>query len=115
MHYVADDGVMAGQLRRLLQLTELPNVTVRVLPFSVGVHRAHKGHFMILEIPAALGSDVVYIEGHAGETFLENESDVDLYRDVFADALARSLDAGTSREVVRRLAQDHAPPGKARP
>jgi hypothetical protein len=26
---------------------------------------------------------------------------VDLYRDVFDDALARSLDAGASREVVR--------------
>jgi hypothetical protein len=112
---VGGDGVMSGQLHRLLQLMELPNVTVRVLPFGAGLHRAHKGHFMILEIPAALGSDVVYIEGHAGETFLETESDVDLYRDVFADALARSLDAGASREVVRRLAHDNAPPGKASP
>ena len=57
-------------------------------------------HFMLLEIPDDLGSDLVYIEGHAGETFLEARTDVDLYRDVFDDALARSLDAGASGEAV---------------
>jgi transcriptional regulator with XRE-family HTH domain len=112
---VGGRGVMAAQMRRLLELAELSNVLIRVLPFTAGLRRAHMGHFMILEIPAALGSDLVYIEGHAGETFLETESDVDLYRDVFGDALARSLDAGASREVVRRFAHDHAPPGKVPP
>ena len=64
---------------------------------------------MILEIPPALGSDLVYIEGHAGATLLERESDVDLYAEVFADALARSLEPGASAELVRRCAHDHAP------
>jgi transcriptional regulator with XRE-family HTH domain len=110
---IVAEGVMDAQLDHLLQLTSLPNVTIRVLPFSAGPRRAHKGHFMILEIPRALGSDVVYIEGHAGETFLEAESDVDLYRDVFDDALARSLEPDESREVIRRNAHHrHAPPGK---
>jgi hypothetical protein len=72
-------------------------------------------HFMLLEIPDDLGSDLVYIEGHAGETFLEAPSDVDLYRDVFDDALARSLDAGASRDAVGNSAAHFAPPGKAPP
>lgn len=70
---------------------------------------------MLLESSADLGSCVVYIESHAGETFLESESDVDLYRDVFDDALARSLDAGESREVVRSSTSHFTPPGKASP
>jgi transcriptional regulator with XRE-family HTH domain len=112
---VGGPDVMTAQMRHLLDLMELPHVVIRVLPFTAGLRRAHMDHFMLLEIPDDLGSDLVYIEGHAGETFLESESDVDLYRDVFADALARSLDAGASREVVRRFAHDHAPPGKALP
>jgi transcriptional regulator with XRE-family HTH domain len=112
---VGGGGVMAAQMNHLLRLAELSNVAIRVLPFSTGLCRAHMGHFMILEIPAALGSDIVYIEGHAGETFLEAESDVDLYRDVFDDALARSLDPDESREVLRRCAHHHAPLGKAPP
>jgi transcriptional regulator with XRE-family HTH domain len=112
---VGGPDVMTAQMRHLLDLMELPHVVIRVLPFTAGLRRAHMDHFMLLEIPDDLGSDLVYIEGHAGETFLESESDVDLYRDVFADALARSLDAGASREVVRRFAHDHAPLGKAPP
>ena len=107
---IGGPDVMATQTQHLL---DLPNVTVRVLPFAAGLRRAHMGHFMILKIPAALGSDLVYIEGHAGETVLENESDVDLYRDVFDDVLARALDVGATREVIRRCAYDHAPRGKA--
>lgn len=109
---VGGPDVMAGQMRHLLELMEFPNVIVRVLPFASGLLRAHLGHFMILEIPAALGSDIVYVEGHAGATLLELESDVDLYADVFADALDRSLEPGASREVVRRCADDHAPRGR---
>jgi transcriptional regulator with XRE-family HTH domain len=107
--------VMAAQMRHLLDLMALPNVTVRVLPFTAGLRRAHMGHFMILEIPRALGSDLVYIEGHAGETLLEVESDVDLYRDVFDDVLAHALEVDETREVIRRCAYDHAPRGKAPP
>jgi hypothetical protein len=110
---VGDPEVMAAQMRHLLDLMALPHLVVRVLPFSAGIRRSHQGHFMLLEIPDDLGSDVVYIERHAGDTLLESESDVDLYRDVFDDALARSLDAGASREAVRRSASYFAPPGKA--
>ena len=112
LRVVGDPGVMAAQLRHLVDLVDSPHVVVRVLPFTAGPRRSHHGHFMLLEIPDDLGSDVVYIEGHAGGKFLESESDVDLYRDVFDDALARSLDAGASREAVRRSATQFAPPGR---
>lgn len=105
---VGGPKVMAAQMRHLLELMERPHLGVRVLPFAAGLRRAHMGHFMLLEIPDDLGSDLVYVEGHAGETFLESESDVDSYRNVFDDALVRSLDAAQSREVVRRCAHDPA-------
>ena len=113
LRVVGAPDVMRAQVRHVLALMELPHVTVRILPFSAGVRRSHMGHFMLLEIPDDLGSDLVYIEGHAGETILESESDVDLYRHVFDDALVRSLDAGASRDAIRRSAPDAAPPRKA--
>jgi transcriptional regulator with XRE-family HTH domain len=115
LRVVGGPDVMAAQLRHLLDLMELPHIVVRVLPFGVGLRRCHQGHFMLLEIPDDRGSDVVYIEGHAGETFLEGESDVDVYRDVFDDALAHSLDGRASREAVRIHAIRFAPPGKVLP
>ena len=106
---VGGPDVMAAQMRHLLDLMALPHVVVRVLPFTAGVHRSHMGHFMLLEIPDDLGSDLVYIEGHAGETFLEAESDVDLYRDVFDDALRRSMGVEASRGAVLRRTSPSAP------
>lgn len=110
---VGGPAVMAPQLERILEMAGLPHVTVQVMPFSAGMLRAHIGHFVLLEIPDSQGSDVVYIEGHAGETFLEGSADVDLYREVFADALQHALSPDASRDLVRRYLEQYASPGKA--
>jgi Domain of unknown function (DUF5753) len=81
-----------------------------VLPFAVGLHRAHAGPFQILEFPDQVRADVVFIEDPAGDTY-ENQSDVDLYKDALADVADRALDPETSREIVRRYEFQHVPPG----
>jgi hypothetical protein len=96
---VGSPAVMAEQLRELRLRSTLPNVTVRVLPFTVGLHRAHAGPFQILEFPDQAGSDIVFVEGPAGDTY-ENESEVELYKDVLVDVADRALDPVTSRELV---------------
>jgi transcriptional regulator with XRE-family HTH domain len=108
---VGSPAVMAEQLRALRERSALPNVIVRVLPFSIGLHRAHAGPFQILEYPDQVGADVVFVEGPAGDTY-ENESDVDVYKDVLADVAGRALDPVASREIVHRYELQHAPPGR---
>ncbi|MFC5231789.1 helix-turn-helix transcriptional regulator [Pseudonocardia zijingensis] len=110
---VGSPEVMAAQLRLLRERSELPNIIVRVLPFSIGLHRAHAGPFQILEFPDQVGADVVFIEGPAGDTY-ENESDVDLYKDVLADVADRALDPAASREIVQRYERKYAPPEEHR-
>lgn len=110
---VGSAAVMAAQLRQIDELVDLPNVTFRVVPFDAGLLRAHVGHFVLLEIPAASGSDVAYVEGHAGEAFLDSPSDVDLYKDVFSDALEHALPPADSRLLVRRYLADHTHDRKA--
>lgn len=105
---VGSPAVMAAQLQSVLDRSELPNVSVRVLPFAAGLHRAHSGSFVLLEFPSEVGADVVYVEGHAGDSYLENRSDVELYRDVLADVTRRALDPDASRALVRRYQLDHA-------
>jgi transcriptional regulator with XRE-family HTH domain len=107
---VGDRTIMAAQMRRLLEMAELPTVTLRVFPFGAGTVRAHMGHFVILDIPDDLGSTVVYSEGHAGETFLDGASDVDVYDDVFTEVRGRALAPRASCDLVRRYLDD---PGRA--
>ena len=106
---LGDPGVMAAQLDRLLEDSRLPNVTIRVLPFVAGIRRAHAGHFALLEIPRDLGSDVVYVEGHAGDTYLDAEPDVDRYREVFDDVLGHALAPDATRELIIYYRAQHAP------
>jgi transcriptional regulator with XRE-family HTH domain len=99
---VGGPAVMRAQLQQLDGIAELPNVEIRILPFAAGILRAHAGQFVLLEIPAGLGSNVVYIESHAGESYLESASDVDRYGDVHADALRHALPEGESRTMIVR-------------
>jgi transcriptional regulator with XRE-family HTH domain len=105
---VGSHEVMAEQLETVLNRAELPNVTVQVLPFVVGLHRAHAGSFVVLEFPVGVGADIVYIEGHAGDTYLESRPDVHLYKDVLADVRSQALDPVASRELIARYQMDHA-------
>jgi hypothetical protein len=107
---VGGAAVMADQLRLLLDLSRRPNITIRVLPFGEGFHRALAGPFVVLEFPPGIGADVVYIESHAGDQYLERPSDVDLYKDVFADATRRALDPEASRGLISRCLSMHDSP-----
>lgn len=100
--------VMADQLKSILDLVAMPTISVQVLPFVAGLHRAHAGSFVVLEFPSGVGADVVYIEGHAGDTYLEGVSDVHLYKDVLADVATRALGPRESRELIARYQEDHA-------
>lgn len=110
---VGTPALMAAQLERLLERSAMGNIDIRVLPFEAGYHRAHNGSFVILQFQEGSGTDVVYIEGHAGDTYLESASDVDLYKDVLRDVTDRALDPETSRALIDRYLHVHAPRGKA--
>jgi transcriptional regulator with XRE-family HTH domain len=96
---VGSPALMGGQLRHLLELSERDNVTIQVLPFSAGFHRALAGPFVVLRFPPG-AADVVFIEGHAGDRYLESQADVDLYNNVFADVTRRALPPNRSRDLI---------------
>ncbi|GAA2889581.1 helix-turn-helix transcriptional regulator [Pseudonocardia halophobica] len=94
--------VMAQQAEHLLELGNLPNVSIQVLPFEIGMHRALAGQFTVLRFADELAGDVVHIEGSAGDTYLEAPSDVDLYTKIFDDVAGVSLSPGDSAELIAR-------------
>jgi transcriptional regulator with XRE-family HTH domain len=95
--------VMAEQLGKLLVTADLPNVTIQVLPFAAGTHPALESNFNILELPDP-ASDVIFVEGLAGSTYLERDADLHKYREVMARlqslALSSADTIGLMREVL---------------
>jgi transcriptional regulator with XRE-family HTH domain len=71
--------VMKAQLRHLLELTALPNVTLQMVPFHLGGHAAAGGPFTILRFAEPELADVVYLEQLTSALYLDKRRDVDDY------------------------------------
>jgi transcriptional regulator with XRE-family HTH domain len=64
---VGGADVMREQLTRLLELSDLPNVLLQVVPFSSGAHPGTLvGPFIILRYSHQQDPDVVYVEANSG-------------------------------------------------
>jgi DNA-binding transcriptional regulator YiaG len=110
---VGGDAVMRDQLMRLIEATELPNVTLQVLPFAAGAHAAMDGTFAILDFPEAEDPDVVYAENATGGLFLEKAEELKKYSSIFDTIRAAALTPEESAVMIARLIEE--PPWKSRP
>ncbi|MFD0782688.1 helix-turn-helix domain-containing protein [Micromonospora azadirachtae] len=107
---VGNRGVMAGQLSRLIEAAELPNVSVRVLPFAAGPHSgAVAGSFVILDFPATKGGraapepPIAYSESLTGALYLDKPDELDAYRAAWKSVEALALDTAQSTEMIKRI------------
>jgi hypothetical protein len=78
---VGGDETLRGQLRRLIELANSPNISIRVLPLSVGAHPGGEGPFRIIDLRPPDPS-VVHFE-HPNMVPPIDESEVRLYLDIF--------------------------------
>jgi hypothetical protein len=79
---VGSRAIMRAQLGRLIEMSELPNVTVKVVPYEAGPLPVPNNKFIILSFAAAL-PDVVFIEGLTGDLYIERKEDTDTYNTAF--------------------------------
>jgi transcriptional regulator with XRE-family HTH domain len=101
---VGGPSVMKAQLRRLIEATELPHVTLQVVPFGVGAHAGMEGPFLILGFPEQADPDVVYVENTTSGSYLEDPSDVYRYTLMFDHLRASALNTTETLRVVREAA-----------
>lgn len=80
------EQVMRAQLKRLIADARRPNITIQVLPFSIGTHQAMAGSFEVLAFSDSDDNDLALVESHLGLLYLEKEHDVEVYEQIF-DAL----------------------------
>jgi DNA-binding XRE family transcriptional regulator len=103
---VGGPGVMKGQLERLLDATELPNVTLQVLPLDTGAHPAMVGSFSVLRFPDQELPDVVYLEHLTGASYLNKPDEVDQYLHVMESICVRAAAPDQTVELLSRLLDD---------
>jgi transcriptional regulator with XRE-family HTH domain len=92
--------VMEAQIAYLIEQASRPNITIQLLPYSVGAHAAEGGAFTLLRFAEADLPDVVYLEHLTGAQYIERPEDVEQY----ARAMDRiSVDALHPDDTVQAL------------
>ncbi|AWN30838.1 helix-turn-helix transcriptional regulator [Streptomyces sp. NEAU-S7GS2] len=95
--------VMADQLRHLLKMTELRNVTLQIAPFSLGGLAAAGGPITILRFLEPDLPDIVYLEQLTSALYLDKRDDVDHYLAVMDRLSAQSESPRESVAILERL------------
>lgn len=96
-----DPPVMIGQLRRLLNLADRPNVSVLVLPYAARTSHALEGAFVLMELRR--GDPVVRLEAYRGTTTLSNSRDVRDYQAAVEDIRRQAMNEAESASFIGRL------------
>ena len=84
LHFIMDEAVirrmvggpdlMRGQLRRLRELADAPNVTMRIVPFTYGIYERLRVPYVLFEFAEAEDEDVLYVENPLGELIIRENS-----------------------------------------
>jgi transcriptional regulator with XRE-family HTH domain len=74
--------VMSAQLERLVEAAQLPNVTIQVIPFTLGAHPGVESNFNVLQMRAPTPG-VVFVEGLVGSIYLERPEELKRYQQIF--------------------------------
>jgi len=97
-----DQSVMHNQLQRLAEVSELPNVTIRILPLNTN-HGLAVDSFTIFQFGKAHETvlhDVVSLEHVTNELHVEGDTDTHHFRLAFDHLVEESLSPQESREVI---------------
>ena len=98
------DGETGGrQLKHLLEVAEMPNVALQVLPFRSGSHSPAGGAFSLLRFGEPELPDVVYIEQLVSALYLDRREYVDRYTEVMDRLSVESLTPRATTQFLRRL------------
>ncbi|MDQ3579959.1 MAG: helix-turn-helix domain-containing protein [Actinomycetota bacterium] len=96
-----DAGVMRDQLERLIQLTDLPNVTINILPTARGLRAVTFGDFTLLALPS--GREIVYVEALYESRYVHDRDEVRGYNLMVDSVRSELLDAEESVMLIKQV------------
>lgn len=104
LHQIIGGGeVMKEQLARLLELSELPNMTIRIVPRVAGAHIGLNGSFTVM---SATTGDVAYASAAGGGRLIATLEEVRQYSLRYDRIGQQALPEMLSRDVIRRAMEE---------
>ncbi|MFI1352444.1 DUF5753 domain-containing protein [Streptomyces sp. NPDC020898] len=98
-------ATMREQLRRLLDVSEMPNITVQLMPLNSTAHPGVVGGFTLTGFPQPMPS-VVLLENLSGATYVEGD-DATPFAKAFERIRATALPVEDSLARIAELEEGH--------
>lgn len=95
---IGGSDVMLDQLRHLLDVSELPNVRLQIMPAGSGWHPGLDGPFMVIE--PADGPPIVHLENRRAGLFFHEPDDVKAYQLAVEKIRKLALSPTASAELI---------------
>jgi transcriptional regulator with XRE-family HTH domain len=99
----AHRDMATAQLHHLASRAELPNVSLRILPFSAGLHRSMSGSFTLLEFAPGVSSPIAYQEYAVGGHLVDDHNEVRELSGAYDQLQAQALDESNSLHMILEL------------
>lgn len=106
---VGTKAVMAGQVRRLIELMRLPNVLLQIVPFDAGISGAVVNQpVTLLRFPKDGLPDIVYLEQRTGAQYLDGVEETEVYRGALDTLCVEALSKEETLAKLERAASLYA-------
>jgi transcriptional regulator with XRE-family HTH domain len=99
---------MHAQLLQLIERSALPNVTLLVMPDGLGGHAGLTGPLAVFQFETS-ARPVVYVEGQAGNLYLEKDDDLRRCQQTMNHILADAPGPDRSLALIRQVAKEMKP------
>jgi hypothetical protein len=103
---VGGPDVLRAQLRHLIEICGLPQVTVQILTFSRGGHAAEGGPVTILRLPGGGLPDVVYLEQLTTGLYPDRPAEIECYWDAMNRLVVEAESPDETPTILHRILQE---------
>ncbi len=103
---VGSPQVMRAQLDRLLEATEMPNVTLQIAELAAGHHPGTYSPFVLFRFAVPEIPDMVYVEYLTGALYLDHRDEVAEHMEAMDRMVALAESAKRSREILAQLRRE---------
>ena len=100
--FVSRPHLMHSQLLHLLDMTEMRNVRIQVIPSATAPTPAMLGVFTLFQFPEPWPT-VVNTENLRGGQFVEDPTEVKIFEDAFDRVVSAALPVDESREIIKSI------------
>ncbi|MFD4668465.1 DUF5753 domain-containing protein [Lentzea sp. NPDC058450] len=101
---VGGSRVLKAQLLHLMEVSEQPNISLQIMPYSAGAHPSMGGSITWLSFPHRQHNDVVYTETFLRREYVESHKQVEQVSERFSALQTLALNEGDSLELIAEVA-----------